>query len=824
MLSRKTRQQVVELLETVDAGLVRFSSATEKAAMLEDCIAAFSAAQDICHEALSTARLAFYRETLDTLSAALEQLPVAGDSADIASLCHSLLGWLLDALREEPVKKEIVFLPYKASMWDSLESIWQAAVNDAEHCNAYVIPIPYADLTPEHTAKEWHVEKELFPDYVPVIDFRSVDLEKLHPDVIFIHNPYDDCNYVTSVDSRYYSRELKKYTDCLVYVPYYVSQETNQAEALAACIATPAALNVDLIIVQSENMRQMYIDVLLNRTNMKERHYWEARILGLGSPKFDKVRSGIKADFPLPPAWKKKIEGRKVLLYNTSLDSLLLHPDKIGAKLRWLFDFFRPREEVAFWWRPHPLTKAILGSMRPEIEEEYRTLEQAYIEAGWGIYDEGADFYPAVFWSDAYYGDASSVLYLYQETGKSMMLQDAAMLPTYRPYWMFDIYWDERGGKLWFQPPVTNAIMSMEISTGTLCLEYQFVSESFVSDRVWGYSLIRSVGDTLIFVPFMEKQFLAYDRKTGRSYLTALPAVEGFAYTPFPCLYGATFHDGSLFCFGRFPAIVEYRVESREIFYHTGQNGGLSELLQDAFYYHNPYVEHEGRLWFVLTKNSLVVSFDYDSKNWQTYEVGASENRYLYIATDGVSLWLYSLSGSLVEWRPDTGECHSYALPQGFHGHYFVGMVCTGTSVLLFPNGDEMAAVQMIAMDVETKAMRIFSAGDRGDAHYLWAKSMPGGHALAYEPYRGEFHEYDEAGHLYTTYPMRVESALATLWCTSLMGARETILQEHTMMELETFVNEVCAVPRRESLRRGGEQETSGEKIMDYILSWRGKK
>ena len=69
MLSRKTRQQVVELLETVDAGLVRFSSATEKAAML-----------------------AFDRETLDTLSAALEQLPVAGDSADIASLCHSLLG------------------------------------------------------------------------------------------------------------------------------------------------------------------------------------------------------------------------------------------------------------------------------------------------------------------------------------------------------------------------------------------------------------------------------------------------------------------------------------------------------------------------------------------------------------------------------------------------------------------------------------------------------------------------------------------------------------------------------------------------------------
>ena len=35
---------------------------------------------------------------------------------------------------------EAVFLPYKASMWDSLESVWQAADADPD-CDAYVIPI-----------------------------------------------------------------------------------------------------------------------------------------------------------------------------------------------------------------------------------------------------------------------------------------------------------------------------------------------------------------------------------------------------------------------------------------------------------------------------------------------------------------------------------------------------------------------------------------------------------------------------------------------------------------------------------------------------------
>lgn len=42
------------------------------------------------------------------------------------------------------VRKEAVFLPYKASMWDSLESVWKAADED-ENCDAYVIPIPYYD-------------------------------------------------------------------------------------------------------------------------------------------------------------------------------------------------------------------------------------------------------------------------------------------------------------------------------------------------------------------------------------------------------------------------------------------------------------------------------------------------------------------------------------------------------------------------------------------------------------------------------------------------------------------------------------------------------
>ena len=98
---------------------------------------------------------------------------------------------------EEKFKKEVFFLPYKASMWDCLESVWQAATEDKENCLAYVMPIPYCDRNPDGTAREWHCERDEFPKYVPTLDWKQVDLKAWHPDVFFFHYPYDNCNQFT---------------------------------------------------------------------------------------------------------------------------------------------------------------------------------------------------------------------------------------------------------------------------------------------------------------------------------------------------------------------------------------------------------------------------------------------------------------------------------------------------------------------------------------------------------------------------------------------------------------------------------------------------
>lgn len=56
----------------------------------------------------------------------------------IRKLLDSSLSAFENSVKTEiKVKLEVVFMPYKAAMWDSLESIWKAAYNDPD-CNAYV--------------------------------------------------------------------------------------------------------------------------------------------------------------------------------------------------------------------------------------------------------------------------------------------------------------------------------------------------------------------------------------------------------------------------------------------------------------------------------------------------------------------------------------------------------------------------------------------------------------------------------------------------------------------------------------------------------------
>ena len=154
---------------------------------------------------------------------------------------------------------------------------------------------------------------------------------------------------------------------------------------------------------------------------------FEKKVLALGSPKIDKVRSVNRDNVLIPADWRERIEGKKVIFYNTSLNAFLKDSPAYMEKLRDVFTFFRDREDAVLLWRPHPLMESTLLSMRPELYTQYMELKSWFLEEAIGIYDDTADMYPAIGISDAYYGDWSSLVPLYQETGKPVMIQDVGI-------------------------------------------------------------------------------------------------------------------------------------------------------------------------------------------------------------------------------------------------------------------------------------------------------------------------------------------------------------------------------------------------------------
>lgn len=330
-------------------------------------------------------------------------------------------------------KLEVVFLPYKASMWDSLESVWMKTIAD-ENCNAYVIPIPYYDKKTDGSFDNMYYEGTQYPDNVPIVDWKTYDFETNRPDVIYIHNPYDNSNYVTSVHPFFYAENLRNYTSDLVYIPYFVGIDNKVSKEF--CLV-PAALYAHRVLVESDQVRQIYVETLkaFEKENNCEGAFgdFDKKIQVYHSPKYDKVKITNRENITIPREWEKQIlrpDGgrKKVFFYNITIDAMLKHTDVILDKIRNTLQIFKECSDVVLLWRPHPLYETTMKSMRPELLNEYISIVKQYCEEGWGIFDDTADLNRAIALSDAYYGDWSSVVELYKVTNKPIMIQNYDIL------------------------------------------------------------------------------------------------------------------------------------------------------------------------------------------------------------------------------------------------------------------------------------------------------------------------------------------------------------------------------------------------------------
>lgn len=307
-------------------------------------------------------------------------------------------------------KYEILFLPYKSSMWDSMESIYLAAKEDPR-CNAVVMPIPYYDRENGGAFGKLNYEGDKFPKEIPIIDFSKYNIEAMLPDVIYIHNPYNDWNLVTSVHPYFYSSNLKKYTNCLVYVPYFICGAYKDLEAFKAKHALPIIPDIDYFIAQSDFHKEL----------LEKIGYPAEKVLALGSPKVDKIVNMKDKMYKMPKEWEEKIKNKKVIVLNSSIGSML-GKNNYFENLEEIIKAVMSFDEILLIWRPHPLLEATIKSMRPYFLESYNkilSLEKVHKNM---IIDLTSDTTLATYFSDAMITDISSWMRQYIITKKPILM------------------------------------------------------------------------------------------------------------------------------------------------------------------------------------------------------------------------------------------------------------------------------------------------------------------------------------------------------------------------------------------------------------------
>lgn len=400
----KKKIEILKLLDTLEEAFnyIRFASRENSEKMLYDCVNSLNVMLRLSEENKISELI---KKILNECNYIVDLIYNDESLNDTISLIDNYINELRNFLiNKVQTKFEILFLPYKASMWDSLESIWEYANNDPD-CNCHVMPIPYYELNSDRTIKNECYEGQNFKKNIEIIHYNEYCIEDIQPDIIYIHNPYDEYNKLTMINPRYFSKNIVNYTNMLVYVPYFVTGSCKDIKSIEYMHKLPGYINSDKIIAQSYNHK----DILIANG------YSEKKILSLGSPKIDYViKNSIKYDN------MNKNCDKKVFLISTGINDLLNHMDWID-EFEELILTFVSRSDVLLIWRPHPLTELTITTMRPNLIDKFKKIYNIIENLEHIIIDNTSDANEVINMSDALISDYSSILFQYIATEKPIL-------------------------------------------------------------------------------------------------------------------------------------------------------------------------------------------------------------------------------------------------------------------------------------------------------------------------------------------------------------------------------------------------------------------
>ena len=364
-------------------------------------------------------------------------------------------------------REEMLILTIGPREWQGFERLYDELVKE-DKADVFVVPLPvlFKDYFGQIAANDDEIiantHLDDYPENVKISLWTDFNLELHHPDRIYIQSPYDSENPCLTIPPQFYAKELRNYTDRLIYIPPFRTDEFGENDYTDLCnlkhyVTAPGVIYSDEVVVQSENIKMQYIKKLKEFAGEETGDDWEAKIK-VGLPYVDKSKLSLKNESQYnysndensienhPDDVKDKKDIKKKLFYLIGLNELSEHqiinlstdkqatekdsfekPDSdkkdIIESIKNRLDTFRDNEDtigitvglyppdINTWNKVDSRLTKRLTDLLSSYGYEYTPIEPDYIM----LEDIAAEY-------DAYYGSASPLVTIFTYVKKPVMI------------------------------------------------------------------------------------------------------------------------------------------------------------------------------------------------------------------------------------------------------------------------------------------------------------------------------------------------------------------------------------------------------------------
>lgn len=350
------------------------------------------------------------------------------NGADAAKLHHaqsfgarslSALSEVSAAVKENILdRKEVLFLSIGPLEWNALDKYYREAVKD-DKTDVVVIPLPFmkkrflGEINMTETEIDAAVELSSYPSGIEYTNWRDYDLEMHAPEIVYTNNLYDGANPCLTIPPYYYSQNVIKYADEVIYVPIADTSEISSEDIIdiynmGHYVVSPGVILADKIMVQSENIKRRYVEVLTAFAGQDSKDIWEKKIEAAGDENTEKHKLK-RLLFCIGANEVAECEGSFAQLLNNKLDAIR----NASADLK-VSVLLYPSDDAVFREADLDRYTEMLGVLRSAKDEGIVDLVPDYLQS--------ADVVSRDY--DAYYGSPSPFVPAFFVSGKPVMIAD----------------------------------------------------------------------------------------------------------------------------------------------------------------------------------------------------------------------------------------------------------------------------------------------------------------------------------------------------------------------------------------------------------------